>query len=430
METIYAPATAQGKAGVAVLRISGPEADAVLQRLTGGDLPSPRRASLRSLRSPDGTVLDRALVLRFEAGASFTGEAVVELHLHGSVAVVDAVMAEIAATGLARLARPGEFTRRAFARGRLDLSQVRGLAELIDAETETQRRAAQARMDGALTRVVGDWRRRIVRAAALLEAVIDFADEEVPEDVMPEVRDLLRNLPAEMDGQIRGADAARGVRQGFTVAVVGPPNAGKSSLVNAMAGREAAIVTEIAGTTRDVLEVRLNLDGLPVTLLDTAGLRETADPVERIGVARARERAGAADLRVLLVPPDGAVAATVGEQGDLVVPSKADLRLGSEPAAVSTVTGDGLDSLRHEIVRRLKDRAEAASLLTRWREVEAVTEARARLDAALTGIAAGAPEELIAAELRSVLVALEHLLGRVDIEEVLDEVFASFCLGK
>jgi tRNA modification GTPase len=427
-ETIYAPATAQGKAGVAVLRLSGPASDEVLRGLTDGPLPPPRHAALRTLRDGEGIVLDRALVLRFAAGASFTGEAVVELHLHGGVAVIDAVMSEIARGGRARLAQPGEFTRRAFDDGRLDLSQVRGMAELIEAETESQRRAAQARMDGALTAVVESWRTRLVRAAALLEAVIDFADEEVPEDVVPEVRALLADLPAQMAQQLAGAEAARGVREGFTVAVTGAPNAGKSSLVNAMAGREAAIVTEIAGTTRDVLEVRLNLDGLAVTLLDTAGLRETEDPVERIGVARARERAAGADLRLHLLAP-GEAWREAGE-GEILRRSKADLGAHAAGDAISTVTGEGLQDLRHEIVRRLKMRAEAATLLARWREVEAVSAARDRLIGVLAGLDRGRAEELLAADLRAVLSTLEHLLGRVDIEDVLDEVFASFCLGK
>jgi tRNA modification GTPase len=423
MDTIFAPATATGKAGIAVVRISGPAADGVLKRLAG-DLPAVRRASLRALRDASGEVLDEALVLRFEPGRSFTGEAVAELHVHGSVAVLDAVLGAVEATGLARPAKAGEFTRRAFDNGRLDLSQVRGLADLIDAETEAQRRAALARFDGELTRLAEEWRCRLIRATALLEAMIDFADEDVPEDTRAEVASLVGEVLPGLDAQIAGFDAARGLRQGFTIAILGAPNAGKSSLVNHFAGRDAAIVTAVPGTTRDVIEVRVDLDGLPVTFLDTAGLREAVDPVERIGVERARARAEQADLRIGLDGGDGLPVEVAS--CDIVLRSQVDRRGGD---GISVVSGQGLIDLRSRIVGLLRERVDGASLIARQQELDDLRKAKLHLSEAVESLYVG-PVEVSAHRLRAGLRHLEHLLGRVDVEDVLDVVFASFCLGK
>ena len=291
MDTIFALASARGKAGVAVFRISGPRAFEAVVALSG-PLPEVRRAALRRL-SWQGDVLDEALVLLFAEGQSFTGEAVAELQVHGSLAVTLGVAKALSEVGL-RMAEPGEFSRRALENGRMDLAQIEGLADLIDAETEMQRRQAMRVLSGAIGRRTEGWRVKLIRAAALVEAVIDFADEDVPVDVGPEVRALLDTVLGELRAEVAGSYMSERMRDGFEVAIVGAPNAGKSTLLNALAGRDAAITSDLAGTTRDVIEVRMNLAGLPVTVLDTAGLRQGLDPIEEIGIARGVARAALA----------------------------------------------------------------------------------------------------------------------------------------
>lgn len=427
MDTIFALATARGKAGVAVVRISGPRAWAAAEMLAGS-LPAPRQAGLRRLRLA-GDELDEAVVLCFAAGASFTGEEVAELHVHGAVATVAAVLRALSGIEGLRLAEPGEFTRRALENGRLDLAQVEGLSDLIEAETEAQRKQALAVLSGSVGQVVEDWRARLIRAAALLEATIDFADEEVPVDVSPEVTTLIDGVIAALRDQIARVGAAERVREGFEVAIVGRPNAGKSTLLNALAGREAAITSEIAGTTRDVIEVRMDLGGLAVTLLDTAGLRETGDVVEAIGVERALARAEQADLRIFLL--DGAeVPLLLPEPGDLVVQGKADLHPG-EGLTVSGKTGAGLDRLVAEVTARLQDRAAAAGVMTRERHRVAMERAFQALESARNEVLRGSDRVELASEgVRQAARALESMVGRVDVEHLLDEIFASFCIGK
>lgn len=426
MDTIFALASARGRAGVSVVRISGPASWETLQGL-GASVPEPRRAALRRL-SHRGDVLDEALVIAFAGGASFTGEQAAELHLHGSVAVVSGVLRALTDLGL-RPAEPGEFTRRALENGRLDLTQVEGLADLIDAETEAQRRQALRVMRGAIRERADRWRRDLIRAAALVEATIDFADEDVPVNVTPEVTALVEGVRDSLAAELAGYGASERIRDGFEVAIVGRPNAGKSTLLNALAGREAAITSERAGTTRDVIEVRMEIAGLPVTLLDTAGVREAEDDIEAIGVARARERAEGADLRVLLVEgTDEPVMAPRGD--DLVVRAKADVGTKGDGLAVSGVTGEGLSELTAEIGRRLQQRTGGGALILRERHHSAVGRAQAALSAALDGLAAGGGSELVAEDLRSAIRSLESLVGRVDVEHLLDDIFASFCIGK
>lgn len=428
MDTIFALATARGKAGVAVVRLSGPRAHAAAAALAG-DLPPPRRAGLRELRH-QGTVLDQALVLTFAEGASFTGDAVAELHLHGSTAVVQAVLAALGSMPGLRLAEPGEFTRRALEAGLLDLAQVEGLADLIEAETEAQRRQALRVLSGAVGQRAEGWRRALIRAAALIEATIDFADEDVPVDVAPEVLALLTQVLTDLRAEARGATVAERIRDGFEVAILGAPNVGKSTLLNALAGREAAITSAIAGTTRDVIEVRMDLHGLPVTLLDTAGLRETADPVERIGVDRARARAAAADLRVFLLDDTGFPDDLRPTGDDLVVQGKADLHPGPG-LRISGLTGQGVPELVEAIADRLQCRAAGAATLTRARHRLAVERGIKALESARVEVEGGAERaELAAEQLRTALRALDSLVGRVDVEQVLDDIFASFCIGK
>ncbi|NGQ91152.1 tRNA uridine-5-carboxymethylaminomethyl(34) synthesis GTPase MnmE [Rhodobacter sp. HX-7-19] len=424
MNTIYALASARGKAGVAVLRLSGPGSHAAVAGLCG-PLPEPRRASLRRLVK-DGVELDQALVILFPEGESFTGEAAAELHLHGSLAVVQAVMQALAGEHGLRLAEPGEFTRRALENGKLDLAQVEGLADLIEAETEAQRRQALRVLSGAIGRRAEEWREKLIRAAALIEATIDFADEDVPVDVAPEVLALGHAVLADLRREALGGRAAERIRDGFEVAIIGAPNAGKSTLLNALAGREAAITSEIAGTTRDVIEVRMDIRGLAVTLLDTAGLRETEDQVERIGIDRALSRARMADLRVFLIS-DEALPGIEPEDGDILIRGKADLGGGG----VSGKTGQGIAELIEEIGTRLLERSASAGVITRERHRLAIERAIEAMESAMSEVEKGtARAELAAAELRIALRALEALVGRVDVENLLDEIFSSFCIGK
>ncbi len=430
-DTIYALATAPGRAGIAVVRLSGLSSWSAAELLCGV-LPDPRRAGLRRLTNSVGEVLDEALVLTFEEGASFTGERVAELHLHGGVATPAAVLRELSQIDGLRLAEPGEFTRRALMNGCLDLSQVEGLADLIEAETEAQRRQAQRVLSGAVGRRAEQWRESLVRAAALLEATIDFADEEVPEDVVPEVSALLSDVIQAFDLEVEGARFAEQIRDGFEVAIVGAPNVGKSTLLNTLAGREAAITSEHAGTTRDVIEVRMDLGGLPVTLLDTAGLRVTHDAVEKIGVARAVERAERADLRIFLMDEktDQAEDFTVAVQPqDIVAIGKADLQPG-EGFRVSGLTGDGVELLLTEIRERLEPMVRQAGTITRERQSIAVQRALQALESAKREIEGLGRFEVAAEGIRSALRALDVLVGRVDVEDILDEIFSSFCIGK
>ncbi|OWU85983.1 tRNA modification GTPase TrmE [Oceanicola sp. 22II-s10i] len=426
MDTIFALASAAGAAGVAVIRISGPAAFSAAE-LLAGDLPEMRRAGVRLLRDRDGGMLDEGIVLRFPAGASFTGEDIVEFQVHGSVAVVSAVLSELSDIPGLRTAEAGEFTRRALENGRLDLAQVEGLADLIDAETEAQRRQAVRVLSGHLGDRAEGWRVRLIRAAALIEATIDFADEDVPEDVFPEVGSLLDEVRAELAQEMAGVGAAERVRTGFEVAILGAPNVGKSTLLNALAGRDAAITSDVAGTTRDVIEVRMDLGGLPVTVLDTAGLRETEDKVEGIGIARARDRAASADLRVVLSEngevPDGVVLL----EGDIVVASKVDLNGG---AGVSGLTGEGVSELVERVRSELARRTAAIGTATRERHRQAMARATTHLEAAAGLMGVDHASDLLAEEVRAAVRALDSLVGRVDVEMLLDEIFSSFCIGK
>ncbi|WP_417205915.1 tRNA uridine-5-carboxymethylaminomethyl(34) synthesis GTPase MnmE [Antarctobacter sp.] len=425
METIFALASAAGKAGVSVVRVSGPEAWSAVEKLAGS-VPETRVASVRRLVTPEGDFLDEALVLVFAAGASFTGERVAEFQVHGSVAVVQALLRVLGEMEGLRSAEPGEFTRRALDNERLDLSQVEALADLIEAETEQQRRHALRLLTGALGRRVGNWRDQILRAASLLEATIDFADEDVPVDVSDDVRALLDTVCSEVRAELRGMASAERLRLGLEVAIVGPPNAGKSTLLNYLAGREAAITSDVAGTTRDVIEVRMEIGGLAVTLLDTAGLRDSEDRVERIGVERARERAASADLRVHLVP-SGSTPLLEVVQDDIVVTAKGDL----EGDGVSGLTGQGVPELLDKIETRLSGIVQGAGLVSRERHRVALSDGLSHLETAREMLDDGLDVyDITSEEVRIALRALERLIGHVDVEHVLDQIFSSFCIGK
>ncbi|WP_347138226.1 tRNA uridine-5-carboxymethylaminomethyl(34) synthesis GTPase MnmE [Paracoccus sp. SSK6] len=421
MNLIFAEATPSGRGGVSVIRISGEGARATAERLAG-PLAKPRHAYLREIR--DGIeILDRALIMWFEAGRSFTGEEVVEIHLHGAPVIVRRLSQLLTSQGL-RLAEAGEFTRRAFLNGKMDLSEVEGLGDLLVAETESQRLVALRMSNGELARKADMWRSLLIRAGALVESSIDFADEEVPEDVPPEVFGLLETFKQELDIQISGYAAAERIRNGFEVAIIGPPNAGKSSLLNRIARRQVALVSDVAGTTRDIIELRLDLRGLAVTLLDTAGLREAKDSIEVLGIDRARERAAAADLRLHL-SPEGARDDSLWQPGDLIVASKSDLSSPKTGLAVSTVTGEGLDLLLDTLHGSLIQKTAGAALVSHERQLNALLEAKA----ALSNLQSISPE-LIAEAIRQAAVSLDRLLGRIAAEEYLDVIFASFCIGK
>jgi tRNA modification GTPase len=427
--TIYALASGRGRAGVAVIRLSGPHAHAAIVALTGG-LPEVRRASLRNLRW-EGEVLDTALVIVFAKGASFTGEESAEIHLHGGQAVVAVVLQALASIDGLRIAEAGEFTRRALENGCLDLHEVEGLADLIDAETEGQRKQAQRLLQGDFAERVATWRDGLLHALALVEATIDFADEDVPVDVWPEVRHQVAVLAGQMQADLEGAQAAERMRSGFEVVILGPPNVGKSTLINALSGRDAAMTSDIAGTTRDVIEVRLDLDGLPAILLDTAGLRETADILEREGIRRARERAHGADMIVLVRDAAHADWSDVVLMPDLVVSSKADLGYAErDDLAVSAVTGVGMRALRDKIVSHLARKVTMSGVVLNARHKEAVARATAALHQAEVAIDVGGDTEIVALHLHEARHAVASLTGAIGTEDVLGEIFSRFCIGK
>lgn len=426
-DTIYSQATAPGKAGVAIVRISGPGAIEALTAIAGPP-PEPRYLALRRLRDQE-EVIDDALVVRFDPGASFTGEAVAELHLHGGVAVVARTLAALSRQPGLRPASAGEFTRRALDAGRLDLTQVEGLADLIDAETEAQRRVAVAISTGSLSATVEKLRASAIEALALVEASIDFADEDdAPEDVAAEVGERIGYMMRELTALVGVTKVGERIRDGFRVALVGAPNVGKSSLLNAISGKEAAIESPIAGTTRDVIEVACDIGGLPVTFVDMAGLRASDNAVEAEGVRRAFRVAEDADLRLFLSSPDVAAVDANGlfREGDLTVWTKSDLGAGIADLSVSSLSRDGLTELLDEIAERLRSRAMASVSASRSRQTIIMSKA---IDD-LSHVAPGEALEIASANFRAVIDRLDELIGVVGTEDVLGEIFSRFCMGK
>ena len=444
-ETIFALSSGAGMAAVAVIRISGARAADALRVLSGCDLPPARKAVLRRLRDPaDGLLLDEALVIWMPGPASFTGEDVVELHVHGGVATVRGLLAVLAGMEGLRPAAPGEFTRRAFLNGRMTLMEVEGLADLIAAETEAQRRLALAASSGETKERVEGWRQALTAALAELEASIDFADEE---DVAADVDSLLkrlRGLVRQFDDALGEAAKAARLRRGLRVVLAGPPNAGKSTLLNALAGREAAIVSSQPGTTRDVIEVHMQLAGLPVTLCDTAGLRghgQADDAIERIGQVKARDLLDEADLVIWMDAPDVVARDRPAFDSPTIhLLNKADLfdsdslwsRGERYDLVVSARTGAGLDRLEHLVSERLRARfdVQEAPVVSHQRQVVALKGARRHVGDAAKALEGGMPPEVAAEEVRLAGLALERLIGRVDVEDVLDVIFSRFCIGK
>ena len=437
-DTIIALSSGRLPAGIAVIRVSGKQTRFVVETIAG-ELPAPRLARYLTLRNPSGTKIDSGLILFFPAPRSFTGEDCVEFQIHGGKAVVAALLDALTRFPGVRLAEAGEFTRRAFLNGKLDLVETEALADVISAETEAQRRMAVLNADGAQSSLYADWRKRLIHARAMIEAELDFADEsDVPGSVADIVWSDMEKLLADIREHVSGYHRAEIIRDGFDVVIVGAPNAGKSSLLNALARRDAAIVSDEPGTTRDLVELALDLNGVKVRLTDTAGLREGAGKVETIGIERARRRAETADLVLLLID----TSAEASDLPSLVNPdvihigTKADLpgaRLagGTRPSLmVSSVTGQGMP----ELLDLLSDRAKLAAgdfgdiLPSRLRHVELLREASAHLEAALQGD--GGALELRADDLRLAADRLGRISGAVDVEDLLDVIFSQFCVGK
>ncbi|HUT50815.1 MAG TPA: tRNA uridine-5-carboxymethylaminomethyl(34) synthesis GTPase MnmE [Alphaproteobacteria bacterium] len=443
-ETIFALSSGAGRAGVAVIRVSGPNAGPALDALAGVR-PAARHASLRNLRDPENSEpLDRALILWFPGPASVTGEDVAELHVHGGRAVIEGVIEALAGQDGLRPAEPGEFTRRAFENGLLDLTAAEGIADLVEAETAAQRRQAQRQTEGVLAALYDGWRERMVAALAHLEAAIDFSDEDLPEAVLAKARPALAELAEAIAAHLDDGHRGERLRDGITVAIVGAPNVGKSSLLNALARREVAIVAETAGTTRDVIEVHLDLDGYPVIVADTAGLRaldpKSADPVEAEGIRRARARAETADIRIVVFDvaepanPDGL--GMVDDRAVIAV-NKIDLIKSAPPAriaerealAISALSGAGIPALLErlaEVVGELLAVGSEAPALTRTRHRQALDDC---LEALRRAERAELPE-LAAEDARLAVRALGRITGRVEVEDILDVIFRDFCIGK
>ena len=427
MDTIFALASAPGKAGISIVRLSGPLAINVAEKITKSKLKE-KQPNLRVIYDSDNHFIDQALILIFSKPYSFTGENVVEFHLHGSSAVVSSVIKLLGNFKGLRSAEAGEFTRCALENGKIDLAQVEGLADLIDAETDAQHKQAARIFNGALGEKTKEWRAKLVKAGALLVATLDFADEEVPEEVTPEVEKLINMVLSDLDKEIIGVQTAERIRSGFEVAIVGAPNLGKSTLLNYLVGRDAAITSNVSGTTRDVIEVKLDLHGLPVTILDTAGIRKSDDKVEEIGISRALERSSLSDLRIVLTEDGEYPVGLKKRDTDIICIAKDDQ---GNLGGVSGKTGAGIDRLKNNMWDILNDKAQYVGIATRERHKSSMVNAKKFLGNAVVSLRDG-PEyyDITAEEIRAATSALDSLIGRIGVEDVLDEVFSSFCLGK
>lgn len=446
--SIFALSSGAGRAGVAIIRVSGPAVAHVIHALTRKPLPQPRKAQLRWFVDPEtGGRLDQGIVLWFPAPGSFTGEDVAEFHIHGGRAVIDGMLGAIGRLPGVSPAEAGEFTRRAFDNGRMDLTEVEGLADLINADTEAQRRQALRQMDGALGAMYENWRAALIEGLALLEALIDFSDEDLGDGIAEEVRRKVARLAREIEQHLTDGWRGERLRDGFRIAILGAPNAGKSTLLNALARRDVAIVSDIAGTTRDVIDVNLDLGGYAVTVADTAGIREAGDQIEREGIRRALGRAAEADLKIILADAqewpnlDSGLQKLI-DRNTLIIVNKIDMGVDDvrpEPAIPDTLgiwrlsakTGQGLTAFLSDLTRIVAQRLAVGNVeappMTRERHRRALEEALSHLKRAF---ALNNDIELCAEDLRLAARALGRITGRVDVEDVLDVIFSEFCIGK
>ena len=439
MDTIFALSSGRGKAGVSVLRISGGQAKAAFSALGIKDVPQPRLATFTKLKENE-QVIDQALVLYFNAPNSFTGEEIVELHLHGSVAVVERVLGVLGKIKGFRLAEPGEFSKRAFENNKMDLIQAEGLADLIDAETSAQAKQALRAMEGESSKIYEGWRTRVVEIMAFIEAYIDFPDENIPADLDISAQEKVRNIIAEINRQV-SSDTGERLRLGAVATIIGAPNVGKSTLINFLSKRDIAIVSDIAGTTRDSLEAHLNIDGLPLTVIDTAGIRESKDVIEQEGVRRALDKAAKADFKIVMLESDKESDSAIKkliDENSLVVVNKVDVKNSElkipnvDTIKISLKERTGTD----ELVKKIKAKVEAAlstsenSIITRKRHKDALGNCVAELEAFIIARQNKRPIELCAESLRRAAFYLGKITGKIGVEDILDKIFSEFCIGK
>ncbi|MEE2773624.1 MAG: tRNA uridine-5-carboxymethylaminomethyl(34) synthesis GTPase MnmE [Pseudomonadota bacterium] len=430
-DTVFALSTAPGKSGIAVFRVSGPNSFSVL-RMVVDTLPKHRVATLRNLRYKND-FLDQAIVICFEQGSSFTGEEMVELHVHGGHAVIQGILDFFSGKAKLRLAKPGEFTRRALENGKLDLLKVEGLSYLIDSETKMQKKQSLRLLSGSLSSEIEVWKTALIRALSLAEVMIDFSDEDVPSDTISEIRESTNSLVKTLSVTLQGYNSAEIIRNGFQVAIIGKPNVGKSSLLNYLCGKEKAIVSNIPGTTRDILELKLDINGVPVYFYDTAGIRETSDPVEVLGVDLAKKKAEQCALRVFLLNPEDKRSDfdIKGSSNDLLFLSKCDIRKKHSLKGVSGKTGEGVSEMLKKICQVYEKEAPLDGLIVNERHKQAIINTLA----CLTNVSKELNKttvriELVAEELRSSITEMDLLSGRINVERVLDNIFLNFCIGK
>ncbi|MDG2096348.1 MAG: tRNA uridine-5-carboxymethylaminomethyl(34) synthesis GTPase MnmE [Paracoccaceae bacterium] len=431
MDTIFALATPEGKSGVAIIRVSGKNAFQLFEKFSCPPV-NPNEMGLRTL-IVNKKLLDEALILCFGEGRSFTGEKVVEIHHHGSLAIIQRCLSILGGISDFRMANPGEFTKRAFEHGRLDLSQVEGLSALIDAETTAQLDQAQRVFKGALGKVVGGWRKDLISSKALIESAIDFSDEDIPQDLLKLIRIKISVIKSDLRKEIDGTIISERISSGFEVAIIGAPNVGKSTLFNALLKRKAAITSNIAGTTRDVIEARLDIGGIPLTILDTAGIRNAKGSIEKTGVKLALARAKNADLRIFV--SDNNIFDSFGlkvRDGDLKINNKSDLKKNKDvDISISAKFGDGIDELLEIMVKIFKEKVGKASIAINERHRNSMVRALNALDAAERELNSGMKNiELCAEEINIAIRAMDSLVGSIDVEEVLGEIYSKFCIGK
>ncbi len=436
MSTIFAISSGRGKAGVSVVRVSGQDAKQALFALGIKTLPKPRMATFAKLKNKE-QVIDQGLILYFNSPNSFTGEEIVELHLHGSIAVVENVLTVLSGLKNFRLAEPGEFSKRAFENNKMDLVQAEGLADLIDAETSAQAKQAMRAMEGEASKVYEGWRTRVIEIMAFVEAYIDFPDENIPADLDIQAQGKVKNICDEINKQVVNDNGER-VRLGAVATIIGAPNVGKSTLINFLSQRDVAIVSDIAGTTRDTLEAHLNIDGYPLTIIDTAGIRESADKIEQEGVRRALDKADKADFKIIMFDDennkDEAITKLIDENS-LVVLNKIDLNKktsSNKYIAVSLKENIGTD----ELIKKIKEKVEKAlgssenAIITRKRHKLALQECVAELEAFIHARKNKLPIELCAESLRRASFYLGKITGKIGVEDILDKIFSEFCIGK